>query len=208
MRRDAVADLHGLDRDLALHTAVNEPDEALVHVQKAGNLLLRALRCVGGQHLSAVRQRQQREARFGLACEHGGDNRRTRQRVGVRAALFHHAHDAVLEEVARDGQDEETAEHLHARKGFGRELFKRLHAREAREREDRFTPIARHVKLGIARCALFFHALDEPTHECEGQFFLVPDRQRLVADRSGDDALYASKLCTQEGALILSKIRR
>ena len=137
MRRDAVADLHGLDRDLALDAAVNEPDEALVHVQKAGNLLLRALRCVGGQHLSAVRQRQQREARFGLACEHGGDDRRRRERIRIRFVVADETFDARLDEFARDGDDKQGAQNLHRREHLGRGAFQYLHRRKARERNQR-----------------------------------------------------------------------
>ena len=208
VRRDAVADLHGFDGDLALHAAVDEPDKALVHVQKTRDLLLRALCSVGSQHFGAVRQREQREARLGLSCEHGGDDRRARQRIGVRSAILHQTHNAILEKVARDRQHEEAAEDLHACECLGRQLFERLHAREAHEREDRLAPIARHVQLWIMRRALLLHALDQAAHEGERQRFLVPDSQRLVADRGGNDALQAADLGAQESALVLREFQR
>ena len=86
MRRNRITRTHLLDGNLALDAILDAPDIALIERKQPRNLRARTLGRVARQHFRAIRERQQRQARLGLACEHGRDDRRRRQRVGVEAS--------------------------------------------------------------------------------------------------------------------------
>ena len=114
VRGDDVAGLDLLNRHLALDLAVNQPDVALVKRQQAGNLRAGALCCIAREHLGAVGDGQQRQARFRLAGEHRGNDGRGGQRIGIRAVILDHALDAVLDELACNREHEQAARDFHA----------------------------------------------------------------------------------------------
>ena len=131
MRSDDVAGLDLLDRHLALHLAIDEPDIALVEGQQARDLRAGALGRIAREHLRTIRDGEQRQARFRLAGEHRGDDGRSRQCVGIRAVFLDHALHAVLDELARDGEHQQAAHDLHAPEELRRRALQDLHAGKA-----------------------------------------------------------------------------
>ena len=58
------------------------------------------LRCVARQHLRTVAECEEHEARLRLAREHGGYDRRRRQRICIRLPILDQSADPRLDEVA------------------------------------------------------------------------------------------------------------
>ena len=92
--------LHGhLALDLAVRRLFDEPDIALSEREESRDMRTRLLRRIARQHLRAVAECEQHEARLGLACEHGGDDRRRRQRIRIRLPILDQTADPRLDEI-------------------------------------------------------------------------------------------------------------
>ena len=141
MRRNRIACMHLLDRNLALDAILDAPDIALVEREQPRNLRARTLGGIARQHLGAIRKRQEREARLGLACEHGCDDRCCRQRVGVELMLLERPLDAVRDELSRKEHRQKAPRNLRRGEKLRRRLAQNLHGRKARERHERVAAV-------------------------------------------------------------------
>ena len=187
MRRNRITRTHLLDGNLALDAILDAPDIALIERKQPRNLRARTLGRVARQHFRAIRERQQRQARLGLACEHGRDDRRRRQRVGVECMLLQRPADAVCDELSREEHRQEAARNLRRDEKLRRRLAQNLHCRKARERHERIAAVFGEAfgrRDGCFLCRL--HDGDDLLLDFAGwQCARVPDSHLLFIDEHG-----------------------
>ena len=187
MRRNRVARAYLLDGNLALDAVLDTPDIALVEREQARNLRARTFGGVARQHLRAIRERQQRQARLGLSREHGRDDRRRRQRVGVECMLLQRPADAVCDELSCEEHRQEAARDLRRGEKLRRRLAQNLHGRKARERHERIAAVFGEAfgrRDGCFLCRL--HDGDDLLLDFAGwQCARVPDAHLLFIDEHG-----------------------
>ena len=109
MRRYRIAGPHLLDGDLALDTVLHAPDKALVQRKQPRYLRARPFGRITRKHLSAIGQRQQREARLRFPREYRGDDRRRRQGIRIGLMVAYEPRDTILDKFAGQQHGKRTA---------------------------------------------------------------------------------------------------
>ena len=184
---DDVSRAHLLDGhlsfDLAVRRLFDEPDIALPKREQSRDVRARLLRRIARQHLRTVAEGKEHEARLGLACKYRGDDSRRRQRICIRLPILNQSADSRLDEVARDAEHEQRAQHRHRRKELGGTALQQLHRCKARQRDQCIT--SKRCKL-LRRCHSLRRGLTHGTlcrrqHTDSGDRSLVPDIDTALA---------------------------